>query len=142
MRDTATSSPPFEVKAIDHVLLVVDGLERSLDFYEAVLGARVESRLPRYGMVELSAGDSHIDLVDASAEEGAWARPDGSGRNLHHVALRLSACDADAARRHLAAHGVEIAEERIEEGTNGKSISLYVHDPSGNTIELMGLSGL
>ncbi len=126
---------PFTVDRLDHVLLIVSGMAESLRFYEGVLGCDVESRLPDYGMVELRAGSSHLDLVDAAVPQGAWARPAvAGGRNVHHVALRLTRVDEGALRNHLAAHGVAIAEERMEDDG---AISLYVRDPSGNAIELI-----
>jgi catechol 2,3-dioxygenase-like lactoylglutathione lyase family enzyme len=137
MQDSGTEAP-FALERIEHVLLLVNGMDAALAFYERGLGATVESRLPRYGMTELRAGSSHLDLVDVSVPQGAWARPPiAGGRNVDHVAIRIDAADEAALRRHLAAHDVDIVEERIEESADGKSLSLYVRDPSGNTIELM-----
>lgn len=133
------ASAPFSLKGIEHVLLLVDGLERSIAFYQDVIGARLETELPRYAMAELRAGDDHIDLVDISAPEGAWALPPvAGGRNVDHVGMRLAPCDEAVLRQHLAAHGTEIVEERTENRPEGRRISLYVRDPSGNVIELMG----
>ena len=130
--------PPFSLERIDHVLLLVDGMDDAVAFYERTLGAVVESRLPHYGMAELRVGTSHLDLVDTSDPQGAWARPPAAGgRNMDHVAIRADAPDEAAVRAHLAAHRVEIVEERIEETTDGKNLSFYVRDPSGNTVELM-----
>lgn len=126
---------PFTIDRLDHVLVIVNGMAESLDFYEGVLGCNVESRLPDYGMVELRAGSSHLDLVDAAVPQGAWARPAvAGGRNVDHIALRLGRVDERALRDHLAKHGIAIAEERIEDDG---AVSLYVRDPSGNTIELI-----
>ncbi len=126
---------PFTIDRLDHVLVIVSGMAESLRFYGDVLGCDVESRLPDYGMVELRAGSSHLDLVDTAVPQGAWARPAvAGGRNVDHIALRLKHADERALRDHLAAHGVAIAEERIEDDG---AVSLYVRDPSGNTIELI-----
>lgn len=120
------------------MLLLVQDMDLAIAFYEGVLGCSVESRLPQYGMAELRAGASHIDLVDTAAPEGKWALPAAKGgRNLDHFCLALGPHAEVALRSHLAAHGIRIVEERINEGTSGTSLSLYVHDPSGNTIELM-----
>ena len=124
---------PLEILGIDHVLLLVTDLEKTLPFYERVAGCSVETRLPQYGMIELRAGSSHLDLVDISAPQGAWARPEIlGGRNVDHVALAVASHDAAQLRAHLAAHGAEVGEERVEDGRT----SFYVRDPSGNTIEL------
>jgi glyoxylase I family protein len=127
--------PPFVIDCIDHVLVIVGGMDGALRFYEGVLGCGVESRLPQYGMVELRAGTSHIDLVDANVAEGSWAKPAVAGdRNVHHVALRLGHVSEKALRDYLSAQGVSILEERVEDDDN---VSFYVADPSGNTIELI-----
>ncbi len=129
------ASRPLTLDGIEHVLLLVDGLERTLGFYEGVLGASVESRFPNHAMVELRVGVSHLDIVDTSVAEGAWASPPiAGGRNVDHIGLRVRADEA-ALRRHLATHGVEIVEERADEAPAG--VSLYVRDPSGNVVELM-----
>jgi glyoxylase I family protein len=138
MSGFASSRPPFRLEGIEHVLFLVSDMEEALAFYEGALGAVVESRLPRYAMAELRVGASHLDLVDTSAPEGAWAKPAvAGGRNVDHVAIRIDAANEAALRHHLAAGGVAIVEERIEETAEGNTLSLYVRDPSGNTLELI-----
>jgi glyoxylase I family protein len=134
----AAASPPFQLDGIDHVLLMVEGMPRALRFYREVLGCVLKRELPQYAMAELAAGRSALDLVDVAAAEGAWARPPGPGRNMDHLCLAISAWDEDGLRRHLAAQGVAIVEERREEEGGRAWLSLYVRDPSGNTIELKG----
>jgi glyoxylase I family protein len=131
--------PPFALEGIDHVLLLVRGMRQALGFYRDVLGCRVESELPEFGMVQLRAGSALIDLVDIDARQGNWARPESAGgRNLDHVCIAIAACDERDVRSHLAACDVEIIEEGLHEGARGCSLSIYFRDPSGNTIELKG----
>jgi glyoxylase I family protein len=132
------SSRPFQLDGIDHVLLVVDGMPRAIRFYQDVLGCELKRELPQYAMAELKAGRSALDLVDAAAAEGAWARSPGPGRNMDHLCLAISAWDEDGLRRHLAAHGAAIVEARREVEDGRAWLSLYVRDPSGNVIELRG----
>ena len=130
-------SPPFQLTGIDHVVLLVDAMERATDFYTEVLGCTIDNDLPKYGMRQLRAGSSLIDLVDIGSDAGAWARPEvAGGRNVDHVALGLGPADPDAVRRHLADHGVAIVEEGDRVGALGDTLSFYVRDPSGNQIEL------
>jgi glyoxylase I family protein len=134
-----SQAPPFGLEGIDHVLLIVDGMERALGFYESVLGCRLEERYPQWGMAQLRAGAALINLVDIAAEEGAWANPRAAGgRNMDHLCIALGAHDEQALRDHLARHGVEIVEESWHSGARGESLSIYVRDPSGNTLELKG----
>lgn len=109
-------------------------MEPSVAFYENVLGCAAETRFPQFGMVELRAGSSHIDLVDIASSEGAWAKVGaGDGRNIDHFALAIEPYEIQSLRGHLNSKAVTIVEEREEDG----SVSLYVRDPSGNTIELL-----
>lgn len=131
------SRPPFDLVGLDHVVLLVNGMERARGFYEQVIGCRVSNALPQYGMVQLATGRSLINLVDIGSDEGAWARPPRpGGRNVDHVAIAIGQCEVDALKAHLAAHGVAIEEEGIRTGARGDSWSVYFRDPDGNLIEL------
>jgi glyoxylase I family protein len=132
-----SSSPPFRLEGLDHVVLLVGDMEVAQRFYCDVVGCTVDRALPQYGMLQLRAGVSLIDLVDVSGAEGSWARPlvEG-GRNMDHVCLATGGFEIDAMRAHLAAHGIEIAEEGIRYGASGDGYSIYFRDPFGNQIEL------
>ena len=136
------SRPPFDLDGLDHVVLLVDDMAEAERFYRDVVGCTVDNALPQYGMLQLRAGSSLIDLVDIGSEEGAWGRPEvAGGRNMDHVCIATGSWDEAEMRAHLAAHGVEIVEEGIRYGARGDGLSFYVKDPSGNTIELKGPSG-
>ncbi len=130
-------SAPFALAGIDHVVLLVDDMQRATDFYTEVLGCTVDNDLPQYGMRQLRAGSALIDLVDIGSDEGSWARPEiAGGRNVDHVALAIGPADPKAVRRHLTENGVTIVEEGDRIGALGDTLSFYVRDPSGNQIEL------
>jgi catechol 2,3-dioxygenase-like lactoylglutathione lyase family enzyme len=130
---------PYALEGIDHVLLLINGMQEALQFYRDVLGCRIESELPEFSMVQLRAGSALIDLVDVGASAGKWALPEiPGGRNLDHVCIAITACDEHELRDHLAAHNIKIVEEGLHKGARGNSLSIYIRDPSGNTIELKG----
>lgn len=125
------NAPPFKPLGLDHLLLHVQGMIEAERFYCGVLGCEVKHRLPRDAMIELSAG---IVLVDIADPNGAWALEGTQrGRNLDHFALTIGPCDVGATRKWLADNGVQIERERDEDG----EVSLYVSDPSGNSVELV-----
>lgn len=129
--------PPFRLEALDHVVLLVSDMGAAKRFYCDVVGCSVDRELPQYGMLQMRAGASLIDLVDVSGEEGAWARPPvEGGRNMDHVCLATTGFEPDALRNHLAAHGVEIVEEGVRYGATGDGYSIYFNDPFGNQVEL------
>jgi catechol 2,3-dioxygenase-like lactoylglutathione lyase family enzyme len=130
-------SAPFPLTGIDHVVLLVGDMERATAFYRDVIGCPVDNDLQQFGMRQLRAGAALIDLVDISSDQGAWAKPEvAGGRNVDHVALGLGPADAEAVRRHLASHNVEIIEEGERTGALGDTLSFYIRDPDGNQIEL------
>ena len=132
-----SSSPPYRLAGLDHVVLLVGDMDVAKRFYCDVVGCTVDRELPEYGMLQLRAGASLIDLVDVGSEEGAWGRPPvEGGRNLDHVCLATGGFEPDMLRAHLAAHGVEIVEEGVRYGASGDGYSIYCNDPFGNQIEL------
>ena len=132
-----SSPPPFELDGLDHVVLLVRGMDRALRFYRDVIGCSIDRQLPQYGMAQLRAGRSLIDLVDVDTQEGGWGRPPvEGGRNVDHVCIATRGFDAERMREHLAKHGVDIVEEGIRYGATGDGYSVYFNDPFGNQIEL------
>jgi glyoxylase I family protein len=131
------SRPPFRIDQIDHVVLIVEDMERAVRWYREVLGAEPEGDLMQFGMMQLRIGASMIDLVDIADTRGAWAKPEtAGGRNLDHLALAISGVEGPAIKAHLAAHGVEVHEEGIRSGARGEGYSWYIRDPWGTVIEL------
>jgi catechol 2,3-dioxygenase-like lactoylglutathione lyase family enzyme len=131
---------PIEIRGLDHVVLRVADLERSLRFYCGVLGCAEERRVEALGLVQLRAGSALIDLVPVDSPLGRLGgpAPGASGRNLDHFALQLARFDEAGLRAHLAAHGVEPGEVAERYGALGVGPSMYVRDPDGNVVELKG----
>ncbi|MEW9678163.1 VOC family protein [Pseudomonas sp. TE50-2] len=134
--------PAFAILRIDHVVLRVSDLTRSLAFYHELLGCPVRKRRDTLGMIHLGAGDGLIDLV---AVDGPLGRQGGEapgqcGHNVDHVCLRIEPFDEQAlsALLHEAGVRVEAAEKRY--GAEGEGMSLYCFDPDGNRVELKGPS--
>ncbi|MDI1325675.1 MAG: VOC family protein [Brevundimonas sp.] len=128
----------FTVTGIDHVVLRVRDLDRSLDFYTRVLGCPVERRQDEIGLVQLRAGSSLIDLVSVDGVVGrrGGAAPGPDAHNLDHMCIRIAAFEPEAAREHLRRHGVEVESEGVRYGANGEGMSFSIRDPEGNGVEL------
>ena len=130
----------IEIRAIDHVVLRVRDLERSLRFYGDVLGCKTERRIEALGLTQLRAGASLIDLVEVDSPLGklGGGPPGESARNVDHFALDLAAFDEAAIRAHLERCGVEPGEVGQRYGARGTGPSMYIKDPDGNVVELKG----
>ena len=131
---------PFSVRDLDHVVLRIRDLERSLAFYRDVLGCPVEKRQEDLGLIQLRAGRSLIDLVplDGKLGRAGGAGPAHEGRNVDHICLRVEPFDGVAIAAHLKAHGIEAGPVESRYGAEGQGPSMYVTDPDGNVVELKG----
>ncbi len=131
---------PLRPAALDHIVLRIADLQRTIGFYCEALGCTVDRERPHLGLTHLRAGSAMIDLVTLDGPLGSrgGAGPAAEARNLDHFCLRFEGFDPDRVRAHLAHHGVEIVEEAMNYGATGDGLSLYVRDPEGNTVELKG----
>jgi catechol 2,3-dioxygenase-like lactoylglutathione lyase family enzyme len=129
------------IVAIDHIVLNVADVERSLAFYERVLGLpaeRVEAwRRGELRFPSVRVSDSTIiDLVHAPAGPGE------RGLNLAHYCLVTDADDLDAVARELTSAGVTIeVGPATRSGARGNALSIYFRDPDNNLIELRTYAG-
>ena len=130
----------FKIKAMDHIVLNVPDINRSLAFYMDVLGLEPE-RLDefrrgevRFPSVRISA-DTVIDLFPMKPEE---ALGNGPGlQNLNHFTMVVGAADFERFQKHLAEHGVTIEEGPSRRwGARGYGQSVYFRDPDDNRIEV------
>ncbi|NNE22815.1 MAG: glyoxalase [Rhizobiales bacterium] len=117
---------------IGHTHLKVSNLQRSIDFYGAVLGLEV---MQRHGddVAFLSAGGYHHHIALNTWQSKGGAAPPPGTTGLFHVALLYPdrAALADALRR-LVRAGVPLDGA----SDHGVSQALYLSDPDGNGIEL------
>jgi glyoxylase I family protein len=130
----ASQTGAIQVAGLDHLVLRVADLDRSIKFYGEVLGCHVERRLDEPKLVQLRAGASMIDLVPA----GPAPQSDAAARNLDHFAVRIGTFDFPALAAHLQRHGLAVGEVRRRYGAEGYGSSLYISDPDGNVVELKG----
>jgi glyoxylase I family protein len=134
------ASSPFAIRGIDHVVLRIRDLERSLHFYRDVLGCTVERRQDSIGLIQLRAGRSLIDLVplDGTLGLAGGAAPAAEGRNVDHICLSIEPFDGEAIRAYLQSQGVDAGDVESRFGAEGEGPSIYIADPDANVVELKG----
>lgn len=126
----------LKLSRLDHVVLTVADIDRSIAFYQNVLGMEVETfgDSPR---TALKFGQQKINLHPAAAPFPPHAQTPLPGsadlcfiteQPLQEVVLWLIGC------------GIEIVEGPVERtGATGRLNSLYLRDPDGNLIEIANL---
>ena len=121
---------------MDHLVLTVADVERTVDFYSRVLG--MEPAVFRDGrralLGTLAFGRQKINLHLAGSEfEPKAAHPTPGSADLCFV----TDVPPGEVVEHLAAQGVGIVEGPVgREGALGEMISVYFRDPDGNLIEV------
>jgi glyoxylase I family protein len=130
-----------KITELDHIVLNVSDIERSLRFYIEVLGLqgeRVEDfRAGKVGFPSVRINDATIiDLfpLGSSAVRAAGAKNDG---NLNHFCLVVSAQDFSGIVDYLAANEIQVREGPVSRwGARGRATSVYFLDPDGNEVEI------
>jgi catechol 2,3-dioxygenase len=120
---------PIETK-LGAVRLQISNLEKSLDYYERVLGFRVIER--SNGLATLGVDDSNDALIELRELAGARAVPRRGLLGLYHFAILLP--DRASLGRFL----VHLISLGIQPGMSDHLVSeaLYLSDPDGLGIEM------
>ncbi|GAA4633977.1 VOC family protein [Actinoallomurus vinaceus] len=117
---------------LDHLVLTVADIDRTVDFYTRVLG--MEPVTFGAGRKALNFGPHKINLHRQGAEfEPKAARPTPGSADL----CLITETPIDAVVRHLEDCGVPIEEGPVARtGAQGPITSVYFRDPDGNLIEV------
>ena len=129
---------PIHVTKLDHVVLRVADIEKSIHFYCDILGFP-EKRISD-GLYQYQAGASMIDLVpiDSNLGQRSGYGPPKAGRNVDHFALTLSEFDGETIVAYLEENCVTVERSGRRFGAQGYGPSVYCQDPDGNFVELKG----
>ncbi len=122
----------MKVEHLDHLVLTVADIGRTVRFYESVLG--MEEQMFAGGRIALGFGTQKINLHEAGREfEPKSAAPTPGSADLCFVTGdALEEVLADVRRA-----GVDIIEGPVERaGATGPIRSFYFRDPDGNLIEI------
>ena len=121
-------------QAVDHLVLLVEDVERSVAWYRDLLGMAAE-RLEEWRAGEAPFPSVRVNestIIDVFARSSA--PPGQEGRNLDHFCVVVEPTDLQAV---VDSGAFDVWTGPVERwGARGNGTSIYVSDPDGNTVEL------
>jgi catechol 2,3-dioxygenase-like lactoylglutathione lyase family enzyme len=148
---------PFRIIAADHTGITVSNLERSLEFWQHILGFEFSHRAhqtPEMASeitgvagadiklaVVRAPGGHKIELLEYLAPPDCKQHVDLRPCDVGSVHIALTVDDLDAVLQKIAASGWKAAgkPQTLTAGPNAGKRVVYVRDPDGTTIEFMEL---
>jgi catechol-2,3-dioxygenase len=118
------------IRRLQHLVLWVADVERSVRFYRDVLGFEVGKQSPNAAFLRIpGSGDDHnLGLF----QQPGVRPPDESAARMYHAAWEVAdLADLARARRVLLQAGALVGQS-----DHGVSLSLYARDPDGLEFEL------
>ena len=120
----------FKITRILHASFLIDDLQRSLEFYQGLLGLEVDSSRPDLGYpgAWLNIGEQQIHLLQLPNPDSKQ-RPEHGGHD-RHVALEVES--VDKLKKLIEDAGIDFTMSKSRPNV------MFVRDPDGNALELIG----
>lgn len=124
---------PIRVSGLDHVVIKVSDVQRSLAFFQNVLGLRLERIFEELGVWQVRCGANLIDLQTLKPGESL---PPAESRGIDHFCIDVDG-EVDATMAALEVADVTVVRKPVEVyGARGFGTSIYIADPDGYVVEL------
>ena len=122
----------MQIERLDHLVLTVASIDRTIHFYQEILGMGVITF--GQGRRALTFGNQKINLHEKGKEfEPKAKKPEPGSADLCFI----SKTPIPNVLRELQAANVVVEEGPIERtGAVGKILSVYIRDPDSNLIEI------
>ena len=119
----------MKIERIDHLNITVADIDRSIAFYEKVLGMDAEMIAEGRAVLLFGQQKIHLDLAGGPMIQRAEPRMPA------HICF-VTDIPADEIKVHLTQCGVPVRMEGPRAGAVGMIQSVYIDDPDGNSIEI------
>jgi glyoxylase I family protein len=154
---STSKSKSFRIIAADHTGITVSNLERSLEFWQNIVGFKFSHRAHQTGemaseitgvagaeiklAVVKAPGGHRIELLEYLAPRDRKQHVDLRPCDVGSVHVALSVDNLDAVLQKIAASGWKAAgkPQTLKSGPNAGKRVIYVRDLDGTTIEFMQL---
>ena len=124
----------MKIKSIDHIVIPVSDIDKSLRFYTEVLGMETDTSNQRFAV---KFGNQKINLHVGKAQFLPAAKQPTFGST--DICL-LAKGDIEEIKAEVESKGIEIEIGIVQrQGAQGAIRSIYFRDPDGNLIEVSTL---
>ncbi|MCC8937652.1 VOC family protein [Bradyrhizobium sp. Arg68] len=128
-----------KVNALDHLVINVTDVVRSVAWYSRILGMEVKVFDPGKGKTprtSLVFGNQKINVRPRDADKVEWFTADHEAAGSDDLCFLTASTPAEVVA-HLKANGVKIEEGPVaKQGARGTLRSVYCRDPDGSLIEI------
>lgn len=132
----------IKISELDHIVLNVGDIERSLKFYTGVMGLKAERldefRSGKVGFPSVRINDDTIiDLFPSQERQSRDNVGEKTAGNLNHFCMVTGREDFAGIVDYLKENSIAIREGPVSRwGARGRATSVYFLDPDGNEIEV------
>jgi catechol 2,3-dioxygenase-like lactoylglutathione lyase family enzyme len=119
----------MKIERIDHLNLTVADINRSMEFYQRVLGMKTESMGEGRAALYFGRQKIHLDVA------GGTMAMSGEKRMPAHICF-ITETPMSEISAHLETCGVPVRMQGPRAGAIGTIQSVYIDDPDQNSIEI------
>jgi catechol 2,3-dioxygenase-like lactoylglutathione lyase family enzyme len=122
----------MQIDRIDHLNITVADIDRSIEFYNRVLGMKSERMGEGRAALLFGQQKIHLDLAGSPMAQGTMS---GDKRMPAHICF-VTGTPLGEVKAHLATCGVPVRMEGPRAGAIGTIQSVYIDDPDQHSIEI------
>jgi len=130
---------PVKVDSLDHLVINVTDVDRSIAWYQQALGMKVQIFDPGAGKAKRTSllfGNQKINVRPKDADKVDWFTADHETAGSDDLCF-LTTSPPEEVVAHLQALGIAIEEGPVaKQGARGTLRSVYCRDPDGSLIEI------
>ena len=122
----------MQVEKLDHLVLTVQDIEKTCDFYSKVLGMKIIAFGGGRRAMDFGAGKINLHQAGKEFEPKALKPTPGSADLCFITRAPLTEM-----LENIRGYGLKVIEGPVERsGAKGPILSIYLRDPDGNLIEI------
>ena len=125
----------MKIERIDHLNLTVADIDRSVEFYQRVLGMKTESMGEGRAALYFGQQKIHLDAAKGLDVNGGAMAMSGAKRMPAHICF-ITEAPIGEVTAHLKDCGVPVRMQGLRAGAIGTIQSVYIDDPDQNSIEI------